>query len=346
MVNINSQKTSPKNQSVRLDPVFVIGYKRSGTTMTRLMLNRHPELFIPRESEYFQKVPVHYGNKIHQPEEVQEILSTLPKDTYKSLIDEEYFYQLLKENLPGGNDILLACLYQSCIPRKEGNKIRWGDKKPQHWQFVYGLRQWYPQSQFLHIVRDPRDVICSIENYEKKGIELTRKNFFWQYFPSHVIYAWQQNFAFQAMKKQGEILGNKRYLKIKYEELVANPDSNLQNICDFLQLDPDFKGEMLKFDEDGRNPQIRDGKPSKALHMEQTTRKINNKSIGRYKESLDEKQIKEIEFICNDLISEMGYIKSDYALSKGDKIRLLAICQVLRMAWDGIRISRRLKGSL
>ena len=346
MVNINQEKTSSNNQSVRLDPVFVIGYKRSGTTMTRLMLNRHPELFIPRESEYFQKVPVHYGKKIHQPEEAKNIITTLPKDTYKSLIDEDYFCQLLQDNLPGRNDILLACLYQSCIPRSKINTIRWGDKKPQHWQFVYGLRQWYPQSQFLHIVRDPRDVVASIENYENKGIELSRKNVFWQYFPTHIIYAWQQNFAFKAMKEQGEILGVQRYLKIKYEELVANPDSNLESICDFLKLDPNFKEEMLKFDEDGKNPKIRDGKPSQALHMEQTTRKINNQSIGRYKESLSKKQIKEIEFICHDLITEMGYSESEYVLSIWEKIRLSAMCQILRIAWDSIRIRRRLKGSL
>ena len=33
-------------------PFFVLGSQRSGTTMLRLMLNRHPRLMVPHESKF------------------------------------------------------------------------------------------------------------------------------------------------------------------------------------------------------------------------------------------------------------------------------------------------------
>lgn len=201
-------------QAIRRVPVFVIGYKRSGTTMLRLMLNRHPSLCIPTEWGCFQDIPKRYRNKVHQPQDIDEILTSLPK-YYEKIYDKNYLKVLLNQYLPGGNDVLISCLYHSCIRTmgKNEKNCRWGDKKPQHWQFVDALYKWYPEAQFIYLVRDPRDIIASIIDYTNKGINLTRFDFIYNLplLPTHVILAWHIQYTYTHMKKQKYILGDRHY---------------------------------------------------------------------------------------------------------------------------------------
>ncbi|MDJ0795262.1 MAG: sulfotransferase [Calothrix sp. MO_167.B12] len=322
-------------QNVRLDPVFVIGYSRSGTTMLRLMLNRHPDLFIPKESEYFQKVPRQYRDRIHQVKDIDRILKTLP-NYYDSILNEEQFRELLKQNLPGDNRILLACLYQACAASMGKNDVRWGEKKPQNWQFVYRLQSWYPQAQFVNIIRDPRDVITSMERSLSEIVPLRT------IFPAHIILAWQWQFVFKTMIQQEKILGNQRYLKLRYEDLVSEPITHLTTICEFLSLSINFVNDMLNFNEDARDPKIGDG----GQHMLGTKKKLNVQSIGNFNKFLSEQQIREIEFICGDIMEEMGYVRLYNSPTFADRTRIITICNILTSMWRCVRGTRLIMGSL
>ncbi|NET07261.1 MAG: sulfotransferase [Symploca sp. SIO2B6] len=329
------QSVVKENKKVRLDPVFVIGYSRSGTTMLRLMLNRHPDLFIPKESEAFQRIPRQYRHRTHQIKDIDWILKTIP-NYYDSILNEEYFRGLLQKNLPADNSVLLACLYQACAISMDKENARWGEKKPQNWQFVYRLQEWYPEAQFVNIIRDPRDVITSMEKSLPEIVPLRK------IFPAHIILAWQWQFVFRTMTKQGEILGNNRYLKLKYEDLVSDPITNLNKICNFLNLNTDFVNEMLNFNEDARNPQIGDG----GQHMLGTKKELNVQSVGKFKAFLSEQQIKDIEFICGDLMEKMGYSRLYSLPAVAQRVRIITICNLLTVIWKGVRANRLMKGSL
>ena len=322
-------------QNVRLDPVFVIGYSRSGTTMLRLMLNRHPDLFIPKESEYFQKVPRLYRGRIHQIKDIDRILKTLP-NYYDSILNEEYLRNFLRDNLPGDNKILLASLYQACAASMGKHDVRWGEKKPQNWQFVYRLRTWYPQAQFVNIIRDPRDVITSMERSLAEIVKLRTV------FPPHIILAWQWQFVFKTMIKQEQILGDSRYLKLTYEDLVSEPITHLNQICKFLNLSTDFVNDMLHFNEDARDPKIADG----GQHMLGTKNKLNVKSIGNFNKFLSEQQVREIEFICGDIMEEMGYSRLYSFTTFTERTRLITICNMLTSMWKCVRGTRLVMGSI
>jgi hypothetical protein len=49
--------TNEDAQAGRKPPFFVVGAQRSGTTMLRLMLNNHPNITLPFESDF---IPVFY----------------------------------------------------------------------------------------------------------------------------------------------------------------------------------------------------------------------------------------------------------------------------------------------
>ncbi|VEP15497.1 Sulfotransferase domain superfamily [Hyella patelloides LEGE 07179] len=331
----NQQEIIETTEKVRLDPVFIIGYSRSGTTMLRLMLNKHPELFIPKESEYFQQIPKQYRNRIHQIKDIDYILQTIP-DYYSSILNKEHFEKLLRENLPGDNRVLLACLYKACAISTGKENARWGDKKPQHWQFVYHLQKWYPKAQFVNIVRDPRDVITSMEKSLPENIPLR------QFFPAHIIVAWQWQYVYKTMTVQEKILGNERYLKLRYQDLVSNPKENLEQICDFLHEKTDYISEMLNFYQEARDPKLSD----KGEQFRGTKNQVNTQSIGNFRDFLNQQQIEDIEYICGETMAEMGHSKVSTSPAIGRRIYLNSVCYTLTNLWKAVRVNRLLKGSL
>lgn len=321
--------------TLRLDPVFVLGYSRSGTTMLRLMLNRHPDLFIPKESEYFQRIPRIYRNRTHKTNDINWLLKTLPS-YYDAILDKEFFKGLLTDNLPGDNTVLIACLYQACAKSADKAGVRWGEKKPQNWQFVYRLRQWYPQAQFVHITRDPRDVVTSMEKSLPQFIKLRK------FFPAHLIVAWHWRYLTTTLFKQSEFLSCERYFHLKYEDLVSNPVDNLTSLCKFLSLDRESVEDMLSFQEDASTPGIGDT----GTHMVGTRQKVNLRSIGTYRAFLSDKQISEIEFVCGETMKKIGYLTTAPPPPWIDRVRISLTCELFTTIWKLVRIVRRLFGSL
>ena len=47
-------------------PVFIVGVPRSGTTLLRLVINRHPRIAIPDETGYFRDVYERYSAHTEQ----------------------------------------------------------------------------------------------------------------------------------------------------------------------------------------------------------------------------------------------------------------------------------------
>ena len=320
---------------VRLDPIFLIGYSRSGTTMLRLMLNKHPDLFIPKELDFFQKIPRQYRNRIHQTKDAESIVQRI-LPYYDSVLDKKYLKELLQKKLPGDNKLLLACIYKACAISIEKENARWGDKKPQHWQFVYKLQKWYPKAQFVEIVRDPRDVITSMEKSLPENVPLRK------IFPAHIILAWQWRYVYQTMTVQGKILGKERYFRLKYEDLVSKPRKNLEKICNFLQEKTNCVPEMLDFYQDARNPDLSD----KGEQFRGTKNKVNVQSIGKFKSFLNEQQIQDIEFICSDIMDEMNNTKVSTLPTVTRRIYLNNVCNILTIIWKIVRINRLIQGSL
>lgn len=330
---MESLKKSVKN------PVIVSGYKRSGTTMFRLMLNAHPELAIAPESEYFQRVPIKLGKKAYKPEDsayIAEKLSDMKRSDFKLGLTKKDYGVIIDRLLPASAPEIIAGLYKYWAEYQGKAEARWGDKKPQNWQIVYRLKEWYPESQFIHIVRDPRDVFASIEEHFPEQI-IGRK-----FLAPHLITAWQWRKANKEMLKQGQRLGPLRFLEILYEEVVNEPEKYCRQCCKFLRLE--YTPEMLSFQKSAKNITIQ-GARIKA--HQNTVKEVHTGRIGRFKQSsLSNNVIAEIEYICSDMFDLYGWRKSETKLPITRKYVLRQICKILDFAWFLRRSFRRLGGSL
>ncbi len=151
----------------------------------------------------------------------------------------------------------LASLYRAWADSVGKHRARWGDKKPHHWQYVYRLRRWYPDAKFLFIVRNPCDVVASVETHFPeqvvgRGIVAP-----------HVITAWQWRRSTLEIERQARDLGD-RHLLLRYEDLVANPEQHAIKICGFLA--EDYNPSTLDFQEQARDPRIQGADPTGAAH--------------------------------------------------------------------------------
>lgn len=324
-------------REVRRDPVFVVGYKRSGTTVFRLMLNAHGQLFIPTESEYIQRAPKLLGRRVFQQDDIDELLQRLPHGSFDLFMDREMMRPYLESALPGDLSVVIAALYQACAEQLEKPGARWGDKKPQHWQFVTGLRGWYPDAQFIHICRDPRDVIASIEQHLSEQVRGRGV------MPAHVISAWHWDHVVRQMQRQSERLSDKRFTQVRYEDLMADTESELRRLCDFLGLP--FQQEMLHFQEQAKDERVQGSFSHGDLHVN-TAKEVTTQRIGRHQDTLSAGQIADIEAVAARGMKIKGYTPSVRPAGPVRRLYLKALCLMFSGAWACMRTMRRMRGSL
>ena len=214
-------------------PFFVVGADRSGTTLLRLYLNAHSRLAIPSESwfliDLFRVFPPpvslshddvaraveivtshpRYRDGWHVPP--VSLLETFAVDgavTTTEFIDTLYRQEVGANGRPGAG---------------AGADVRWGDKTPEYVMHVDALDRCFPRAQFVHIVRDGRDVFLSLANrrWSDRGWSPYEVGRYW----SRVVRA-----AADAEAR----FGPKRFLRVRYEDLVLSTRGTLEGVCAFL----------------------------------------------------------------------------------------------------------------
>jgi hypothetical protein len=214
-------------------PFFVLGAARSGTTLLRLMLNRHSRLAIPFESHFlrqvFAELPTHRPLDTHEAARMAEIV--IGERNFRSWhLDEAAVRQELVRCAPAPLAELVDVLFRMETGRS--GKPRWGDKTPYYyscWRQLMGL---FPGSRLVHIIRDGRDVNLSLEKVGWHGPTNSDRARYWQE---------RVEMAHDAARE----LGPERNLIIRYEELVLNSRETLETVCDFLG--ETFESGMLDF---------------------------------------------------------------------------------------------------
>lgn len=196
--------------------VFLVGAERSGTTMLRLMLTHHPDIYFHHEFVY----------------SVEKISSS------GELPSPSVFFEYLKLDrifLEDGLNILDSKSYVEIVRNfltqlhsRHPNKRIIGATVHRNFNFLAKI---WPNSKYIHLVRDPRDVAPS---YVKKG---------WS---GHV---WDAADVWKTVEETWASFANtllpNQHITIKYENLVLSPQYELERICLFLGIE--YSGEMLEY---------------------------------------------------------------------------------------------------
>jgi Sulfotransferase family len=217
-------------------PLVVLGVRRSGTTLLRVMLDRSSHLAIPDESYFVPQLAARHPGPI----DVRSFVDDLRRIT--TLVDwgvaPERVAPRLSEGMPPGDAV--AAVFETYAADR--GKPRWGDKTPMYMQYLPFLEELFPSARFLHLVRDGRDVALSFLAMPEGIVTQT-----WAHPRSVADFACQWTTEIQAAQRLGARVGADRYREVRYESFVAEPVSELQKICSFVGLP--FEEDLLRHSE-------------------------------------------------------------------------------------------------
>ncbi|HSL47025.1 MAG TPA: sulfotransferase [Anaerolineales bacterium] len=248
----------------RPDYVFIVGMDRTGSTLTRDILNRSDGMGLAGEAQYFRRRPHWSLLPDHGHRGLFNKIGDLSTDEGATKVidhlfgDPQGFSGFWHFSMRGFNreELLGRLLKTDCRERAlldlaleshaRGKPIR-GEKTPANIFFVPTLMEWFPNTKIIQTFRDPRAIYSSREN-KKERHALPRFNqmirrtgiIFELYASSRVILDWRRSIRFHR-QYQSKYPG--RYYLSKYEDLVCNPENAIRNLCTFLEVE--FRNEML-----------------------------------------------------------------------------------------------------
>lgn len=201
------------------NPFFILGCVRSGTTLLRNILRTHPDLLSPEETHIYR-----WGEPYGTDPFYNRMIRNLSLKEHRKIdnISEDEFRSML-DNSFSKKELTLKYM-KLFSERKNMEGKRWFDKTPQN---VYGLSllsEDFPESKFVHLIRNPLNIVTSLK--VGKVMKIQRM--------SGAISYWIE--ALQIVHSLKSRLGE-RYLEIDYGNLTSQPTETLTTISKFLNLD-------------------------------------------------------------------------------------------------------------
>jgi hypothetical protein len=271
-------------------PIFLLGCPRSGTTLLQLMLHAHPRIAIPPETRF---VLTSYESRNSFGDLRQEANR---RALASSIVDrkETLFYDLgldaedIRSEITDGPPTLgsaLGTVFRG-YARRFG-KPRWGDKRPGYYQYIPALLRMFPDVQIVNLIRDGRDCVAS----------LISMPWFKQDFNA-AICTWIE--AIDSGRQAARRLPPGAYFELSYEQLVADPQTQLTGLCEFLAEDYDpVMSEPHRI--------AASTIPDRKTWHADTQRQVTASPAGTWRERLEPWQISLCEAAMGGRLTSLGY---------------------------------------
>jgi hypothetical protein len=206
------------------NPVFVVGFFRSGTSLLYSLLNRHSQVALMYEC-----------NALDFP-------ATFSRARFRGnwLERQDFFNQALArhrwllDGRDGRGDALKAPedLYRAAAQRKKA--VIWGEKSPVYGTRLLELARRYPTATFILMWRDPVEIHRSVTHAGRASRFFARPGML-----DRLVYCQEQ------MIRQAAELhrAGARLHHVIYDDLIDRTEDVCRNICRFLGIE--YEAEML-----------------------------------------------------------------------------------------------------
>lgn len=283
---------------------IIVGSPRSGTTLLRLMLDSHPGMAIPPETGFLtigrDLAFVEKDPRRHFAQSLIDFPPDAPGWSDFQIPGEEFAAKIAALE-PFTVADGFRCFYRLYAERF--GKARWGDKTPLYLLSMPMIEDLLPEAHFIHIVRDGRDCAASL-----------RSRFF---SPGHAIAVQAEYWRTNVLTGRNEGAKRKRYIEVRYEDLLRNPGDVLASVCEFVELP--FHARMLDYYKyapqrigEHRGRVRSDGtilitQQERHAQQELTLSPPDVGRIGAWRRQLSRNEARDFEAIAGDALFRFGY---------------------------------------
>lgn len=289
--------------------IFIVGSSRSGTTMTARLIGTNPAVFALNELHFFEQ-------EWQESDAGHKIGAGAARDLLLKLFSTQrdgYFFRHLNERYAAEAASLMArhgvqdgthekneifSMFVQHEARRVG-KSRWCEQTPRNIYYVDAIHRLFPDARFVHVLRDPRDVLLSQKNRWKRRkfntesrlpLHVTVRQWL-NYHPITILKLWVG-----ATHRAAAYAKQPNFRVVKYEDLLARPEQTVRDLCAFLGLT--YNGEMLDV------PQV-----GSSLGLDRPeARGMNASKIGGWRKGgLSAAEVHLCERIAGPLMRAFGY---------------------------------------
>ena len=325
------KRRSPSRMALRVGrPLFVGGCPRSGTTLLQVMLDMHPDLAMPRETNFIRDLywrRARFGDlrdPANRRAAAQWIFSDREHLTrrllHRRLTPEEAIREI------AASPPTIGSIIERCVRLHDPDAPRWGDKRPAYSGFIGPLLAMFPDAQYVNVVRDPRGVVAS-------QLAMGWDN------PEIVVPAAVVRWEFSAARTDhfARRLRPDQLLDVRYEDLVADPQAQVERILRFAGLAAgDVVDTMVRGERSGWfvGPHVQAGTP------------VTTAAVERWRERLTPAQVALVEHAVRPLMERYGYRAVDETEPEPGDIELLGLRRrIFRRRWRRTRRDELLRNA-
>lgn len=266
--------------------LFVIGSPRSGTSWLHQMLASHPLVVSTVETTMYAKYLAPAMNAWSR--EKANIDSGRWCKGIPHLLTESEFEKCF-------HPLLEKCYAAMCAKKPAATHIL--EKAPENSLHVGLIRRFLPRAKFIHIIRDGRDVVCSMRNVKQRVGHQTEDigegSATWVRFVSAARESLEHDPA---------------CMEVRYEELLAHGASLLKGIFEFCGVDADDEQvrqilanhnfEKMKTERPTADPDKR---------IKGSEGHYYRGKVGTWKEELSDEELRVFATVGGEMLVSLGY---------------------------------------
>jgi len=252
-------------------PIFILGFPRSGTTLVEQALSAHPRIVAGDELPFVDEITAAMVRVLNSPMTYPEALAELWMGDRREGLDEL-------------RDAYLAGVRRLGI--LEPGAAWFTDKMPLNEMHLGLIALMFPRSPLIHVLRHPLDVVLST-------------------FSNHLTHGFYCSYALETAARhyvlvmdlvehyRGQML--LRYLPVRYEDIVEDLDGGLRRMLAFIG--EEFDPRCVDFHDNRRY--------ARTASYAQVTEPLYDSSRYRYRHYL--KELEPVIPILEPVITRLGY---------------------------------------
>jgi len=264
-----------------LRALFIGGAPRSGTTLLGAMLGYGPNQLTVPEAVF----------KFHLLKDLRDDGLGLAPEAVTARLDADPVFPLWRVPLPEQTtgkvsypDLIHQLVLAYGQRSGKGRAVHWIDHSPGNIRYATSLQRLFPDARFVNLIRDGRAVAASVMPLDWGPNTISEAAKLWS---THIA----QGLALERQSPDG-------CLTVHYEELLRDPETTLQQVCEFAGLQYD--------------PAMVDSREYDASSHTRTDHGLvgNRPDPGRvdaWKSRLTPRQVETFEFLTGELLDYLGY---------------------------------------